>query len=147
MTLELRMRCAKSGGAEIMAAEKLVKSFGDAEAEVSELHGSSTNCSDGCGLHVFFFFFLQARREFIAARAREIQAQMTGVPLPHQGSITTDDVFKSTLLMAEYLKQRRKFMADIEHEARGMTTPPTSTVTKTSYRTCRPFLGFRKREV
>jgi hypothetical protein len=95
----------------------------------------------------FFFFFLQARREFIAARAREIQAQMTGVPLPHQGSITTDDVFKSTLLMAEYLKQRRKFMADIEHEARGMTTPPTSTVTKTSYRTCRPFLGFRKREV
>jgi hypothetical protein len=68
----------------------------------------------------------QARQEFLAARSQEMQAEITGVPLP-PGSILTDDIFNSFLSFARYLKQGRRSIDDMKMEGRGAATPTTST--------------------
>jgi hypothetical protein len=117
MTIEMRMREKRE--AEVSAAEKLIKYMAAKKQRAQNLRGKHIP------MDVDSMLF-QARREFIAAQSREMQAEITGVPLP-PGSISTDDSFKSFLSLAQYLKQGRRFIDDMEMEGRGAATPTTST--------------------
>jgi hypothetical protein len=117
MTIEMRMREKRE--AEVLATEKLIKYMAAKKQRAQNLMDKHIPVDVDSML-------FQARREFIASQAREMQAQITGVPLP-PGSVLSDDIFKSFLLLTQYLKQGRKFIDEMEKQGRGAATPTTST--------------------